>query len=88
MIAYRIVTTTSGEEWFDEAAAADAAVARRLGVDPLTIESRRRRVTADPVVVRRDGARWRSRQVWTVRSGEMNVRIYEMLKVDETVYDH
>ena len=88
MIAYRIVSTTSGEEWFDEPAAADAAVARRLGVDPLTIESLRRRVTADPVVVRRDGARWRSRQVWTVRSGEMNVRIYEMLKVDETVYDH
>ena len=89
MIAYRVVTgPTSGEEWFDEAAAADGAVAGRLGVDPSTIESLRRRITADPVVVRRDGVRWRSRQVWHVRSGEMSVRVYEMLKVDEAAYDH
>ena len=88
MIAYRVVTTTNGGDWFDELAAADAAVAGQLGVDPSVIESLRRRVTADPVVVRRDGARWRSRQVWAVRKGETNARIYEMLKVDETAYDH
>jgi len=88
VIAYRVVTTTSGEEWFHEAAAADAAVAGQLGVDPSMIESLRRCVTADPVVIRRDGARWRSRQIWNVQSGAMNVRIYEMLKVDETAYDH
>lgn len=89
MIAYRVVTgTTSGEEWFDQAAAADAAVAGQLGVEPSVVDSLRRRITADPVVVRRDGERWRSRQVWTLRSGETSVRVYEMLKVDEAAYDH
>ena len=89
MIAYRVVSgTTNGDEWFDEAEAGDAAVAGQLGVDPSTVESRRRRITADPVVVRRDGGRWRSRQIWSVRSGETSVRVYEMVKVDEAAYDH
>jgi len=89
VIAYRVVSPGAGdEEWFDDAAAADAAVATRLDVAPSAIESLRRRVTVDPVVVRRDGARWRSRQVWTVRSGETSVRIFEMLDIDEALYDH
>ena len=89
MIAYRVVTAaTNDEEWFDDAAAADAAVAKQLAVDRSSVESLRRRITTDPVVVRRDGTRWRSRQVWNVRSGEMSVRVYEMLHVDEAAYDH
>jgi hypothetical protein len=86
-IAFRVVSP-DGEQWFDDTAAADAAVAIRLGVAPSAIESLRRRITVDPVVVRRDGARWRSRQVWTVRSGEMSVRVFEMLQIDEAVYEH
>jgi len=89
VIAYRVVAaTTNGEEWFEDAVAADAAVARKLGVHPSTLESLRRRITADPIVVRRDGFRWRSRQVWNARSGEISVRVYEMLQVDEAAYDH
>jgi len=88
VIAYRVVTPTTGEEWFDEATAADAAVARHLGVDPSTLASFRRPIRLDPVVVRRDGARWRSRQVWNVRTDAASARIFEMLKIDEAVYDH
>ncbi len=89
MIAYRVVAPgAEGEEWFDDAAAADAAAAAHLDVAFSAIESLRRRVIVDPVVVRHDGARWRSRQVWTVRSGEVSIRIFEMLKVDEALYDH
>lgn len=89
MIAYRVVSPgADGEEWFDDAVTADAAVAGRLDVASSAIESLRRRITVDPVVVRRDGARWRSRQVWTVRSGERSVRIFEMLQIDEELYEH
>jgi len=89
VIAYRVISPgADSEEWFDDAAEADAAVARRLDVAFSAIESLRRRVTVDPVVVRRDGARWRSRQAWTVRAGETSVRIFEMLQIDEALYDH
>ena len=89
MIAYRVITPgADGEEWFDDAPAADAAAATHLDVALSAIESLRRRVTVDPVVVRHDGARWRSRQAWTLRSGEVSVRIFEMLKVDEALYEH
>ena len=85
MIAYRVVAPgAEGEEWFDDAAAAAA----HLDVAFSAIESLRRRVIVDPVVVRHDGARWRSRQVWTVRSGEVSIRIFEMLKIDEALYEH
>ena len=88
-IAYRVATLSGdGEEWFDDAAAADVAVAQRLGLTSAQLEPLRRRVTVDPVVVRRDGDRWRSRQVWTVRSDTGTIRIYEMLHIDEAVYDH
>ena len=89
MLLYRI-TDASGqqEEWADDPAAADASVARRLGMSASDVESLRRRITIDPVVVRRDGARWRSRQVWHVRGSGSTARIYEMLRIDEAVYDH
>jgi hypothetical protein len=89
MLRYRI-TDSSGlhEEWANDSAAADTAAARRLGVSPDLIDSLRRRITVDPVVVRHQDARWRSRQVWSARSGDLAVRIFEMLQIDEAVYDH
>jgi hypothetical protein len=86
-VAYRVVTPTS-EQWLELAAEADAVAADALGVTLADIEPLRRRVTVDPVVVRHDGARWRSRQVWSVRSGESAVRVFEMLRIDEALYDH
>ncbi len=89
MIAYRVVSPgADGEEWLDDAAAVDAAVARRLDVAFSAIASLRRRITVDPIVVRRDGSRWRSRQAWNFRSDTVSVRVYEMLQIDEALYDH
>jgi hypothetical protein len=89
MIRYRITDLLElNEEWVDDPAAADAAVGRRLGIDAGRVERLRRRVTVDPVVVRREGARWRSRQIWSVRSDDVTIRIFEMLQIDEAVYDH
>ena len=89
MVCYLIVESTgSDEEWHEDATVADAAVARRLGITADQVESQRRRITVDPVVVRRDGARWRSRQAWTVRSGDTAVRVFEMLEIDEALYEH
>jgi hypothetical protein len=88
-IAFRVLASSGSDEaWFDDAQAADAAVARRLDVAPERLDSLRRRVTVDPVVVRRDGARWRSRQAWTVASDSASVRVFEMLLIDEALYDH
>jgi hypothetical protein len=87
VIAYRVVTGAE-EDWFNDAAAADAAVAGRLGIDSATLASLRRPIKTDPVVVRRDAARWRSRQVWTVRHANTSVRIFEMLQIDEALYEH
>jgi hypothetical protein len=88
-IAYRLVTPGSDEdEWRSDADAANAAVAQRLALPVSDIESLRRRITVDPVVVRHDGARWRSRQVWSFRSESIAVRVYEMLQIDEALYDH
>jgi hypothetical protein len=86
-IAYHVVGLQQ-DAWFDDAAAADASAARQLGIDPSMLEPLRRRISVDPVVVRRDGSRWRSRRMWNVRSGERTVRIDEMVKVDEAAYDH
>jgi hypothetical protein len=89
MLLYRIVDTNGlNEEWRDTAPAADSVAAQRLGITSGETESLRRRITVDPVVIRREGSRWRSRTVWNLRSGERAVRIYEMLKVDEAAYDH
>ena len=89
MLRYRITDSNgSHEEWADDPTAADAVIVRRLGVPPGQLESLRRRITVDPVVVRRDGSRWRSRQVWNVRSGDTMVRVFEMLQIDEALYDH
>jgi len=52
------------------------------------LDALRRRITVDPVVVRRDGARWRSRQVWSFQNEAGSVRVFEMLLIDEELYDH
>jgi hypothetical protein len=89
MIRFLVVTPgADSEEWFESAPAAEAAVARRLGLTPGQLDALRRRITVDPLVVRRDGSRWRSRQAWSVRSDTASVRIYEMLQIDEALYDH
>lgn len=67
---------------------ANAAVAERLQIPSDQVNALRRRISVDPVVVRRDGARWRSRQVWSVRSEAAVVRVFEMLLIDEELYDH
>jgi hypothetical protein len=88
-IAFRVLASSgSDEEWFEDAASADAAVGRRLDVVPERLDSLRRRITVDPVVVRRDGARWRSRQVWALGTDVSSVRVFEMLLIDEELYDH
>jgi hypothetical protein len=87
VIAYR-VASGADESWFDDAAAADAAVAQHLGLSRAQLQPLRRRITVDPIVVRRDGARWRSRQVWSVRTDAAAVRVFEMLRIDEALYDH
>jgi hypothetical protein len=86
-IAFRL-TIGDTEEWFDTASAVDAAVANTLGLSMEQLEPARRRITVDPVVVRRDGARWRSRHVWSFRSASASARVYEMLRIDEAAYDH
>ncbi|HTM04873.1 MAG TPA: hypothetical protein VL173_15295 [Vicinamibacterales bacterium] len=87
MTAYRVVSGAE-EDWFDEAAVADAAVAARLDIAPSDLASVRRRIALDPVVVRRNGSRWRSRQVWNFRTHGATVRVFEMLLIDEALYDH
>jgi hypothetical protein len=88
-IAFRVLASSDSDElWFDDAASADAAVAQQLGIASDRLEPLRRRVTVDPVVVRRDGARWRSRQVWHFRTEAASVRVFEMLLIDEELYDH
>ena len=89
--SYRVVTdaaTGATEQWFDDLAAAHRAIAAHLGVDANGLDDRRRRVNADPLVVRRDGARWRSGGMWIYRSGAASARLFEMVRVDEAAYDH
>ena len=86
-IAYRVVSPER-DEWYEDAGAADVGAARQLDVTLDQIPGLRRRITVDPVVVRRDGARWRSRQVWSLRLESSTVRIFEMLRIDEALYDH
>jgi len=85
-----LVITPGGDdgEWFENPDAADAAVARRLTLTPEQVGALRRRITVDPIVVRRDGARWRSRNAWNVRSGDLAVQLFEMVLIDEALYDH
>ena len=87
-VAYRLLSPPDVEEWFDDAAGADAAVAQRLGLTPDQIVLLRRRITIDPIVVRRNSARWRSREVWSIRSDTGTIRVFEMVWIDETLYDH
>jgi hypothetical protein len=88
-IAFRVLASSGSDEaWFADAVAADAAVAERLRIPSDQVETLRRRISVDPVVVRRDGARWRSRQVWSVRNEAASVRVFEMLLIDEALYDH
>jgi hypothetical protein len=88
-IAFRVLASSGPDEvWFDDAASADIAVAEQLGITSDRLEPLRRRITVDPVVVRRDGARWRSRQVWNFRTEAASVRVFEMLLIDEELYDH
>jgi hypothetical protein len=89
MTGFLVVTPgADGEDWFETAAAAETVVARRLGVTPAQVDALRRRITVDPLVVRRDGSRWRSRQAWSFRSETASVRVYEMLQIDEALYEH
>jgi hypothetical protein len=88
-IAFRVLASSGSDEgWFEDAASTDAAVAERLGIRPDQLDPLRRRITVDPVVVRRDGARWRSRQAWNFRNEFGWVRVFEMLLIDEELYDH
>jgi hypothetical protein len=86
----RVVSDAAGgvDEWFDDADAARAAIANRLGIDTAAAEALKRRVSTDPIVVRRDDGRWRSAGVWIYRSGAASVRLLEMIRVDEAAYDH
>jgi hypothetical protein len=88
-VAFRVLASSGSDEaWFDDVASADAAVATQLGIPPAMVDQLRRRITVDPIVVRRDGARWRSRHVWSVRTDTASVRLFEMLRIDEELYDH
>ena len=88
--SFRVVSDGAAavDEWFDDAAAARAAIAARLGIDTAALEGVGRRVSTDPIVVRRDDARWRSAAVWIYRSGAASARLFEMIRVDEAAYDH
>ena len=88
-IAFRVLASSdSNEAWFEDVASANAAVAERLRIPSDQLDALRRRITVDPVVVRRDGDRWRSRQVWSFRNASASVRVFEMLLIDEELYDH
>ena len=86
--SYRLASGAGEDEWFDTLDAAEAVVASRIGIDAAGIQQSRRRVTADPVVIRRDGARWRSAGMWIYRSSAASARVFEMVRVDEAAYDH
>jgi hypothetical protein len=95
---YRLISTTdakAGEQWHEDAGDAARDVGDRLGLTPAQVEGHRRAVNADPIVVLHDGARWRSRQAWRYRASASEaaatpreVRVYEMIRVDEAQYDH
>jgi len=89
MTSFLVVTPgVDSEEWCESASAAEAAIARRLGLTPEQVDALRRRITVDPLVVRHDGSRWRSRQAWNFRSDAASLRLYEMLQIDEALYEH
>ena len=83
-----LASSGSDEAWFEDAESASAAVAERLHIPSDQVDALRRPISVDPVVVRRDGARWRSRQVWSFRYEAASVRVFEMLRIDEALYDH
>ena len=88
-IAFRVLASSGSDDaWFEDVVSANTAVAERLHIPLDQVDVLRRRITIDPVVVRRDGARWRSRQVWSIRNGTASVRIFEMLLIDEELYAH
>jgi len=84
---YRVADDSS-EQWFDDLAVAHGAIAARLGVGAADVETSGRRVNVDPIVVRHEGARWRSRAAWIYRSHPATARLFEMLRIDEVMYDH
>jgi hypothetical protein len=95
---YRLVSTTApeiDERWHEDAGDVARDVGDHLGLTPAQVEGHRRAVNADPIVVLHDGARWRSRQAWRYRAPAAEtagtpreVRVYEMIRVDEAQYDH
>jgi hypothetical protein len=87
-IAFRVLASGSDELWFEDKVSANTAVAQHLEVSSDQAEALRRGLIVDPVVVRRNGMRWRSRQVWSFRNERASVRVFEMLLIDEELYDH
>ena len=95
---YRLVATMAShvdERWHEDAEDVIGEIGHRLGLTPAQVEGRRLAVNADPIVVLHDGARWRSRQAWRYRASApeaagtpSEVRVYEMIRVDEAQYDH
>ncbi len=81
-------TTAAGEEWHDDLASAHAAIAARDGLSASDVDALRMRANVDPIVIHRDGARWRSAAVWQYRTPSGTVRLFEMLRVDEAQYEH
>jgi hypothetical protein len=86
--AYRLAADDGTDEWFDTIGAAHDAIAHRLGVAAAGLESLRRPLSPDPLVVRRGDGRWRSARVWMYRSPNGAARLFEMIRVDEAQYDH
>ena len=81
--------------WYPTLDEATRAIAERLGLGAADPAAYRRPVSIDPLVVRRDTARWRSVRAWHYRApapvegqGTATLRLYEMIQVDEAAYDH
>jgi hypothetical protein len=95
---YRLVSdgaAGSDEGWYDELAAAEGETAKRLGLAEADVENRRVTINLDPIVVRHDGARWRSRRTWRYRgdaaspeAAGVRVQVHEMVRIEEAQYDH
>ena len=86
--AYRLAAADGSDEWFDTIAAAQGAIASRLSIAAGDVEASRRRISTDPIVVRRADGRWRSVAGWMYKSAAGTLRVVEMIRVDEAQYDH
>jgi hypothetical protein len=87
---YRVVPlgSSADDEWYDDQPSASRALGRWTGIPESDIEARAKRVSLDPVVVRRPDGRWRSTTAWSYRGPTGAARLFEMLLVDEAKYDH